>query len=129
MRVLYVSTTNSYRSPLAEALTRKHHPAIEVESAGIHSKDYIVEAATKQLEEVDALKFVKPKPDQISQRALHEASNVVCMMPKHSEYIKRNFKINPSKIEVWGLNNPLTPKINKVNAFKYIEEKVKDKEY
>ena len=126
MRILYICTGNSYRSPLAESLTRKIRPEIEVESAGIHAVNEVAEVTKNQLEKMDAVQYVKPRPDQISQRAIDEADRVVCMMPKHSEYIKRNFEIDPGKIEVWNIEDPIHPDIKPEEAFEEIEEEVRD---
>ncbi|EHK01397.1 hypothetical protein HRED_08563 [Candidatus Haloredivivus sp. G17] len=54
--------------------------------------EFVAEVTKNHLKEREVLEFVKPDPDQVSQRALDEADRVVCMMPKHSEYIKRNFE-------------------------------------
>lgn len=124
MRLLYVCTGNSYRSPLAEALTRKYRSEFEVESAGIQAVGKVSDATEKQLVQKGALKFVKPRPDQISQRALDEADEIICMMPVHSEYIKRNFEVDSQKIEVWYVKDPVHPGEKPANAFEEIEEKV-----
>lgn len=110
---------------MAEALTRKFHPGIEVESAGIQAVDFVAEITKNRLEEKEALEFVKPDPDQVSQRALDEANRVVCMMPKHSEYIKRNFEVSPGKIVVWDVKDPIHPGVDENESFEEIEEKVR----
>lgn len=126
MRILYVCTGNSYRSPLAEALTRRLHPKLEVESAGIQAVDFVAEVTKNRLKEKEALEFLKPDPDQVSQRALDEADRVVCMMPKHSEYVKRNFEADPEKITVWDVEDPIHPGVDENESFEEIEEKVRD---
>ena len=129
MRILYVCTGNSYRSPLAEALTRKFHPKLGVESAGIQAVEFVAEVTKNHLKEKEALEFLKPDPDQVSQRALDEADRVVCMMPKHSEYIKRNFEADPGKITVWSVEDPIHPGVDEVKSFEEIEEKVRDEKW
>lgn len=126
MRILFVCTGNSFRSPLAEALTRRFHPDLEVESAGIEAVNEVAEVTRERLENENALKYAKPKPDQISQRALNEADKVVCMMPKHSEYIKRNFDVNKDSIEIWRVKYPIHPNVEADKSFSKIKEKVKN---
>lgn len=114
---------------MAEALTRRLHPDMEVESAGIQAVEFVAEVTKDRLDEREALEFVKPSPDQISQRALDEADRVVCMMPKHSEYIKRNFEVDPGKVTVWEIEDPIHPDVNESKSFEEIEEKVKDERW
>ena len=129
MRILYICTGNSYRSPLAEALTRRLHPQMGVESAGIQAVEFVAEVTKNRLKEKEALEFLKPDPDQVSQRALDEADRVVCMMPKHSEYIKRNFEADPGNITVWSVEDPIHPGVDEVKSFEEIEEKVRDEKW
>lgn len=105
-------------------MTRKYYPELEVESAGVSAVDFVAEVTKKQLRKKDALQYVKPDPDQISQRALDEANKVICMMPKHSEYIKRNFDVDPDKISVWNVKDPINPDKEPEEAFQQIEDKI-----
>lgn len=126
MKVLYICTGNSYRSPTAEALTRKYHPELEVESSGTHKADGISEVALEQLETVDALEYVKPSPDQVSQRALEEADLIVCMMPRHKEFIQENFDIDENEIQIWNLEDPINPGVGAEIVFEELKDKVKE---
>lgn len=126
MRVLYVCTGNSFRSPVAEALTRRFRPEMEVESAGTDSTDHIAENARELLEEQNAVQYVKPQPDQLSRRALEEADVVVTMTDKHKKYILDNYDINEEKIEVWEIDDPVNPSVSPVINFQKILDRVRD---
>lgn len=126
MRVLYVCTGNSFRSPVAEALTRRYRPDIEVESAGTNSTDHIAENAKELLEEQNAVQFVKPKPDQLSQRALEEADVVVAMTDRHKKYILDNYGVSKEKIEVWDIDDPINSGVSPILAFQRILDRVRD---
>lgn len=126
MRILYICTGNSFRSPVAEALTRKFHPDLEVESAGTQAVDHVAENAKRMLEHENALKYVKPSPDQVSQRAIDDADKIVAMMPEHEEFLMDNFEVPENEVEVWHVEDPINADVKPEEAFVEIREKVRD---
>lgn len=123
--MLYVCTGNSFRSPVAEALTRKYHPDMEVESAGTGATDHIAEDARGLLEEVEALQYVKPSPDQLSQRAVDEADIIVTMMPGHRKFLEENFDTRGKDVRTWRVRDPINRGVSPEGAFGKIEQLVK----
>jgi protein-tyrosine-phosphatase len=125
MRVFYICTGNSFRSPVAEALTRKYHPTFEVESAGTHAIDHIANDAERLLEREDARKYVKPHPDHISQRAIDQADLIVVFERMHKDHLLGHFKVSPKKIINWDIEDPIKPNISPNDAFARIKKKVR----
>ncbi|MFB6241637.1 MAG: low molecular weight phosphatase family protein [Candidatus Nanosalina sp.] len=128
MRILYICTGNSHRSPVAEALTRKYHKDLEVESAGTDAAGHIADIARKELEEEGAEEFLKTGPDQLSERAVKEADKVVCMMPRHERFLERNFDVEDKDLEVWRVEDPINPGVEEEEAFNEIKRRVKNLE-
>ncbi len=109
MRVLYVCTGNSFRSPVAEALTRKYHPDFDVESAGTNAADRVSPVGEKLLKLVDADQYLKPEPDQVTKRAVDDADLIVAMKPEHRDYLVENFDLERGEVEVWNVKDPVNP--------------------
>ncbi|MDY6773590.1 MAG: low molecular weight phosphatase family protein, partial [Candidatus Nanohaloarchaea archaeon] len=124
MRVLYVCTGNSFRSPVAEALTRKYRPGLEVESAGTHPADSIADNGKRMLEREGARQYVKPSPDSLSQRAVDEADRIVAMMPRHRDYLRRNFDTGGTEVEVWNVPDPVDSDVSPEDAFEQLRDRV-----
>lgn len=126
MRVLYICTGNSFRSPTAEALTRRYRPELEVESAGINPASKIAGNAQGMLKNEGAQRYVKPRPESVTERAISEADKIVVMGKEHKEYLLENFNISPAKIENWNVNDPINPGVDPEDAFAEIKRKVKE---
>ncbi|MFB6190115.1 MAG: low molecular weight phosphatase family protein [Candidatus Nanohaloarchaea archaeon] len=124
MRVLYVCTGNSFRSPVAEALTRKFHPGMEVESAGTDPADSIAGNGKELLERENARKYVKPSPDPVSQRAIDKADLVVAMMPRHLENLESNYDLSGTETEVWNVEDPVKPQVGAAESFERLKQEV-----
>jgi protein-tyrosine-phosphatase len=125
MRVLYVCTGNSHRSPVAESLTRKYYPDLEVESSGTDAVGHISDVAREELETEEAEQYLKPRPDQVSDRAVEEADEIICMMPRHRGFLERNFDLDGKDVEVWNVRDPINPGVEPEKSFQKIKERVK----
>ncbi len=126
MRILYICTGNSFRSPTAEALTRRYRSEFEVESAGTHPADHIAENAKAFLDEVDALQYVKPSPDPVSQRAIDEADRIVVMKPEHRTHLLEHFEVNPGKIDNWNIDDPINEGVDDREQFEELKARVQE---
>jgi len=124
MRVLFICTGNSFRSPVAEALTRKFHPNFEVESAGTHPTDHVANEARKLLARETAKIYVKSSPNRITQRAIDESDLIIVFEKMHKDHLLENYQVSPQKITDWNIEDPIKPTINPEDAFAQIKQKV-----
>ena len=126
MEIYFICTGNSFRSPTAEALTKKYKPEISTKSAGINPAGKIASDAIELLKKENSEKFVKANPEKISEKYLEEADQVIVMEREHKEYLLENFDILPEKVENWDIEDPINPNVSPEEAFQNIKGKVKE---
>jgi len=125
MKILFVCTGNSYRSPVAEALLKKVRGDLEVESAGTHPAGMIASNAKKFLEKENALKNLKELPEGIDQKNLDEYDLIIAMKQNHKNEILRRYPQIEDKIRVWNIDDPIyLPYGSDKEVFEEIKRKV-----
>jgi len=125
MRILFVCTGNSYRSPVAEALLKKVQGNLEVESAGTQPAGMIAPNARKFLERENALEKLKRTPEGIDQKNLEEYDLIVAMKQNHKNEILRRYPQMEDRIEVWNIDDPIyLPYGSDEEVFEEIKRKV-----
>ena len=125
MRIYFICTGNSFRSPTAEGLTKKYKPEIDVKSAGTNPAGEIASNAKELLKSENCEKFVKETPEKISKNYLEKSNQVIVMEKDHKEHLLQNFDIPPSKIKNWDIKDPINPNVSPEEAFQEIKAKVK----
>jgi len=83
MKILFVCTGNSFRSPVAEALLKKFRGDLEVDSAGTFPASMIAPNAQRLLERENASKNLKKSPEGIEQKNIEEYDLIVAMKEEH----------------------------------------------
>jgi protein-tyrosine phosphatase len=106
MKVLFVCSGNSHRSPLAEALLKKLRPDIEVDSAGTHVAIPISEQAKEYLTREDAQQFLKKAPESLDSKQLYKYDLIVAMEASHKFFILKKCPECKDKIVVWNIADP-----------------------
>jgi protein-tyrosine-phosphatase len=125
MKILFVCTGNSYRSPIAEALLKKVREDLEVESAGTQPAGMIAPNAKKFLERENALEKLKRTPEGIDQKNLEEYDLIVAMKQNHKNEILRRYLQMEDRIEVWNIDDPIyLPHGSDEEIFEEIKRKV-----
>ena len=125
MKILFVCTGNSYRSPIAEALLKKVRGDLEVESAGTHPAGMIASNAKKFLEKENALKNLKGTPEGINQKNLEEYDLIIAMKQNHKNEILRRYPQMGDRIQVWNIDDPINlPRGSDKEVFEEIKRKV-----
>ncbi|MGQ9460009.1 MAG: arsenate-mycothiol transferase ArsC [Candidatus Bathyarchaeaceae archaeon] len=125
MKILFVCTGNSYRSPVAEALLKKIQGDLKVESAGTQPAGMIASNAKKFLERENALEKLKRMPEGIDEKNLEEYDLIVAMKQNHKNEILRRFPQMEDRIEVWNIDDPIyLPYGSDEEVFEEIKRKV-----
>jgi len=125
MKILFVCTGNSYRSPVAEALLKKVRGDLEVESAGTQPAGMIAPNAKKFLERENALEKLKRTPEGIDQKDLEEYDLIVAMKQSHKNEILRRYPQMEDRIKVWNIDDPIyLPHGSDEEIFEEIKRKV-----
>ena len=123
-KILFVCTGNSFRSPVAEALTKKYKPEIAAKSAGTHPATIIARNGKDLLQKENAVSFVKDHPEPLDQNKVENADKIIVMKSEHADYIRNNFELESCKIKNWDIDDPINPDVKDKNSFEQIKEKV-----
>jgi len=125
MKILFVCTGNSYRSPVAEALLKKVRGDLEVESAGTQPAGMIAPNAKKFLERENALEKLKRTPEGMDQKNLEDYDLIVAMKQNHKNEILTRYPQMEDRIEVWNIDDPIyLPYGSDKEVFEEIKRKV-----
>ena len=107
MKVLFVCSGNSYRSPVAEALLKKYaSKRFEADSAGTSPINYISNSAHSFLEKENAVQFLKKHPEGIDSKRLQDYDLIVVMELKHKFSVLQRCPKCIKKVEVWNIDDP-----------------------
>jgi len=125
MKVLFVCTGNSFRSPIAEALLKKLRRDFTVESAGIEPARWIAHNAKEFLKEENALGYLKTETEGLEEKKVEEYDVIIAMKEEHKRFIIERWPKVPDKIQVWDIDDPIyLPAGYARNVFERIKMKV-----
>lgn len=126
MKILFVCTGNSFRSPVAEAFLKKFRKDLEVESAGMHPASAIAPNAKELLEEENAAEELKKVPEWVGEKNLSEYDLIIVMEERHKQQIVMFHPQIQNKITVWYIEDPIyLPAGSDKRALEKIKKKVK----
>lgn len=125
MKILFVCTGNSFRSPVAEALLKKFRSDFVVESAGIEPASHIAENAKRLLKKENALGNLKSEPEGIEQKGVEGYDLIIVMKERHKQVILEHWPEAENKILVWNIDDPIyLPSGSAQKIFAKIKSKV-----
>ena len=106
MKVLFVCTGNTCRSPIAEALMKKYNPRIQVDSAGTHAYYKIVDITREYLKRRKADQYLKTIPQGLDGKHLVDFDLIVVMEQQHKFGVLKQCPQCEDKIVVWDIADP-----------------------
>ena len=125
MKILFVCTGNSFRSPVAEALLKKFRSDFSVESAGTEPASHIAENAKRLLEKENALGNLKSEPEGIEEKDVEGYDLIIVMKEEHKQVIIDGWPKTENKILVWNIDDPIyLPSGSSRKIFAKIKSKV-----
>lgn len=128
MKVLFVCSGNSYRSPVAEALLRKYaSEGVEVDSAGTSPISYVSPHAKQFLEKEGALRFLKKHPEGIDSKRLKDYDLIIVMELQHKFSVLQRCPECAGRVEVWNIDDPYDTTMEyEQQIYQQIKTKVKE---
>ena len=127
MKILFVCTGNSFRSPVAAALLKTLRGDLEVDSAGTHPAAMIAPNAKRLLERMNVAKNLKKTPAGVDQKPLEEYDLIVAMEEGHKNHLINTHPHLEEKITVWNIDDPyFLPTGSDRRILKEIQENVRE---
>lgn len=127
MKILFVCTGNSFRSPVAEALLKKIMKDVDVRSAGTAPASGIAPNAKNLLKGEKALRYVKERPEALNEKMVDEADLIVVMKERHRREMMRRYPHARERIRVWDVDDPIfLPPGHDRRIMEMIKSKVKE---
>lgn len=104
MDILYICMGNKFRSPMAEALTRKQYPEKTVDSAGTHADGTLAGITIELMQREDADQHLKDKPEKVTQDKIDRADRIIVMKQRQKDFLKQHFAVD-QEIAVWDVDD------------------------
>ena len=124
MKVLFVCSGNTHRSPLAEALLKKAKPDWVVDSAGVHVAIPVADDVREFLRRENAEQFLKSGPESLGGKRLVDYDVIVAMEEGHRDYVLSLCPECGDKVVVWNVRDPYF--MDREDAWK-VYEQIKEK--
>jgi protein-tyrosine-phosphatase len=112
---------------VAEAILKKLKPEMEVDSAGTNPRvpHKIAEEATEYLESRNTEKFLKKKPQGLSEKDLANYDLIIVMKNEHRKVVLNKCPECENKVLTWNVDDPyFLPKNYTEKIFEQIRRKV-----